>query len=125
MAGYVLSRLAKKESCTHCYDFVQSKKPLSNMDANITKLFALKEYRVGCSVYCTKMTFELITFVEKIIRKCQSQFLSAAINVGETLSTQIKDATPYIIFPDCHNIKQTIISRYVTIPLHFFGKKRK
>ena len=44
------------------------------------------------------MTFELITFAEKIIRKCQSQFLAAASNIGETLSTHINDATPYIIF---------------------------
>ena len=69
------------------------------------------------------MTFELITFAEKLIRKCQSQFLSAASNIGEILSTQINDATPYIIFPDCHNIKQKIISRYVTVRLHFFAKK--
>ena len=48
VAGYVLSHLAKKESCAHCNDFVQSKESPSDIDANITKLVALKEYRVGC-----------------------------------------------------------------------------
>jgi hypothetical protein len=119
VAGYVVSSIFKKENCSVCSAAVKCSMRPSDMQSDVTQLVFIKEYRAGCLVYCTQLTFDLLLFTEQIFRKSQSQFFTAVGNVAKKLTAQINDTTINFVFPNCHNIKHKIINRYVTVRLHF------
>jgi hypothetical protein len=125
VGGYVLSRICKHEHCAICITAVKCDEPPANLDPNITKLVETKEYRTGCLVYCTHLVYSLILCAEIIFRKNQLNFLSAVCNITDKLITDIDAATSHLVFPNCHNIKTKIISRYIIVRMHFFAKKEQ
>jgi len=125
VGGYVVSRLSKNEFCDACIHTARCAEIPPEINANVTRLVVTKEYKAGCLVYCSQLAFNLFQCAEFIIRKHQTQFLSASGNIQQQLITSINSATATIIFPTCHNIKYKLINRYVTVRLYFFAKKEQ
>lgn len=120
LCGYCISRLKLNDKhCSSCLESIQSSTP-SNLF--LAKLTNYKEYTDGNLVHPTVMAFQYIKTAEMTFRQYSSDDIINMKNVKEYLTSAV-NSTATCIFPECHNIKGKLLSRYLNVRLHIFCKK--
>lgn len=105
--------------CTDCLSSVGSK---NSINATFAKLSKLKRYKKGCLFFCNEITFNYFLVMENIFRKYYNTVKNQNCNIKKIFIEQMKKIEIQHI-PDCHNLKNTIISRFVLFRLKIAGKK--
>lgn len=123
LVGYCISRICKNDK--HCEKCISSIRSPSATSGSSSRLTEMKNYKEGCLAHPTKDAFGLILTAENIFRSYNQDALLAMQHVKKVLVTAIELATSNILFPDCHSIKQKLLSRYFLVRLQIFCKKMR
>ena len=125
MCGYVLSRVLKSDAtCDSCIEAVKSMDYVQEFSSTITKLFSLKEFRVGALVPCSTTAFNLLLSAEIVFRQHEPSLLSSVGSIKQQLISHVHSVNTDIVMPDCHNIKHKLVRRFLGLRLQIFAKKQ-
>lgn len=120
VCGYLISSIKKRNKvCSDCLSSVGSK---NSINASFSKLSKLKRYKKGCLFFCNEITFNYFLVMENIFRKYYCVIKNENCNIKSFLIEQMKKIEIQHI-PDCHNLKNIIMSRFVVFRLKIAGKK--
>lgn len=121
LAGYCIqSLLKKKQLCKTCVDSI-----LHTGDGLPEATFTLlKEYREGALVRCGVEAFDMLKVVEIVIRQTEPQLKSFNQPLDVIMGIcHHNDSIEAVRMMPCHNIKEKLIRKYVSVRLHFLCKK--
>lgn len=125
LCGYVLSRVLRSDAtCDSCIEAVKSMDYVQEFSSTITKLFSLKEFRVGALVPCSTTAFNLLLSAEIVFRQHEPSLLSSVGSIKQQLISHVHSVNTDIIMPDCHNIKLKVVRRFLGLRLQIFAKKQ-
>lgn len=123
LTGYLVSRVVKNnKTCETCARAIQSD---SNSAGSHCLLQQLKSYKEGCLVSCTSEVFELLQEAEKIFRATNFSLLHHKKNVRKLLLSEIQQACADVTFPNCHDVKNVLLRRFITLRLRIWAKDQR
>lgn len=123
LAGYCITRIVNNDKhCYRCLATVKGTDPLSELSARLTNL---KEYKEGCLAHPTEGAFQYLLSAEKIFRNHSADQVIAMSDTKSQLATIIESHTSTFQFPQCHNIKAKLLSRFLGVRLHILCKKMR
>lgn len=119
LAGYCIQSLRKKKRCSSCFDAVTT-----SLKSPAAKLLNLKEYKPGLLCAVTDDVVTICHTAETIIRKFESKIYSTSQPRDNMLKECLRQPTIMNInVPDCHNLKQNIVTKYITVRLQLLCRK--
>ena len=123
LVGYCLHSIKKNEEiCTGCFVEVTSC-DLSDQDSATFTI--LKEYKQGCLTQVSEKAFSMMLKVEVMLRNFDESVLMTSKNVKRLLLDKAEEITVHDLFLNCHNIKQKLQSKYLTVRLRILCKQMK
>ena len=126
LGGYIISSVQKcQATCKTCISFLICNTVLEQINAKVARLTTIKQYKDNCLVYCSQLAFDLFIISETVFRQFQACLLQNKCNIQQLLYRTIINSSMDISVPQCHNIKEKIINRFLFIRLHFFARKQK
>lgn len=120
LAGYCLQSLFKRhELCDQCIASVKLPDGAITFGGVLT---CLKEYRRGALFHATPSVFQLCQDVEHIIRQIEPVIKETTLQciVDNCLQQPRISSADFI---NCHNLKNRLIKKYVTVRMHIICKK--
>ena len=119
LAGYCVQSV--KKNCKICERCIKDIEDI-NQTANDT-LTQMREYKQGCLVRVSRPTFQMFLSTEKMFRSVET-CLSGTKNVKQYLLAKAEDINKDVQISACHcNIKQKLLTKFITARLHFYCKK--
>jgi len=101
LAGYVISRVQKHNVlCSDCILCLRSADYLTEIDAAVTKLLVLKEFKSGSLVASSQLVFDLFIVAETRFRQIEPCLLSVKCNVKQHVVDDILQRTKDLNFPE-------------------------
>jgi hypothetical protein len=122
LAGYCVFSLAK--TCVLCEDCVNS--VASDGASTYDHLLSMREFKPGCLFRISDAVMEnLFLKIESLFRSC-SQLLAdhKAAPLYQILIDKASTVVSDFKLPDCHSIKEKIISKFIRVRLHFFARRQ-
>lgn len=121
VCGYILQSIKKtSKTCETCINAAGSKSPLVKKFA---KFSLIKRFREHSLFFCNEYLFYFFLEMESIIRKYLSIVSSQNVNLKEFFFGKIINLQ--INLPECHNLKEKIIKRFIVFRLKIYSKKYK
>lgn len=126
-AGYIFRSVRKHQRvCHNCISSVGSK---NTLNTNFTYFTRLKEYKRNCLHYVNEKTFQLFLHMEQTFCNLKNacDMSSNVKNLTKFLRTTIKNEADImkIKYPNCHNIKEKLIHRFIAYRLKIYSLRIK
>jgi len=124
LAGYIVSRILKSNgTCDHHVLAVKAAK--ENLSSDYASLIRLNSYKDDCLVSCSSVTFDLFRKAEDAFRSVNLKLLHYRKNVRKLLLDCLRSACSEVELPECHNVKDVILNRFVTFRLRIWAKAQR
>jgi len=121
VCDYIIHSIKQKSKlCSFCLSSVGSNK---SINAAFAKLAKLKRYKKGCLFFCNEITFNMFLSYERIFRKYYFIIKDQNCNIKHFLISKMKEIVNVHI-PNCHKLRDFIISRYILFLLKIVGKNK-
>lgn len=120
--GYIVSSIKKtSKTCTVCINSLGSRNYNESMK-DMARLTKLKAYKSNTLFFCNSHTFSFVCEMERIFKANFHNLKNSHANVKSSLINAIQNQLMNIDFPNCHNIKTKLISRFVMFRLKIASK---
>lgn len=119
IAGYIIHSIKKtSKTCQKCIDAIGSSQPVFK---NFSKFTRIKSFNNNSLFFCCEYVFCFFIDLESIFRKFYSIVCVQNIDLKIFFVNKMKDVL--LDIPNCHDLKNKIIRRYVTFRLKISSKK--
>lgn len=107
------------QTCDACLNAVGG---LHHYGLPYERLTKIKCYRKDTLFYCNEETFNFILKLEEIFQNYFEIVSEQNINLKSFFKDKMKEVLTFHI-PDCHNLKEVIVNRYLVFRLKISSKK--
>jgi len=117
MCGYVVFKLRRSIKCEACYLKLQDNSEYTYTPTSLAAFVDISDYTPGAQIRINPEVFHFLEGAERIIWKIKSRVLLLGKSLNNKFVSHCNIALEHLPLSTCHNIKQTLISRFVSMRL--------
>lgn len=123
LLGYIIKSINhNSKHCNECIISLGNKKPYGLPYERLTKIKCFKDNTLW---FPSESTFKFVLQMEEIFSNYIEVLKAQKINLKKYFVSKIKQEISVSHIPQCHDLLNTLISRYITFRLKISSKRRK